>query len=61
MKEQRKRVDRLLRKMPSLRSKLDESITDAYGIAIVCQRRDPSWRKIFRRNALHTVQEILGE
>jgi hypothetical protein len=34
MKEQRKRIARLLSKMPSLRSKLAESIVDAYDIAI---------------------------
>jgi hypothetical protein len=62
MKEQRKRVDRLLRKMPSLRSKLDESITDAYGIAITFASVETGIvEEDFPSKCAYTVQEILGE
>ena len=62
MKEQRKRVDRLLRKMPSLRSKLDESVTDAYGIAITFASVETGIvEEDFPSKCDYTVQEILGE
>lgn len=34
IREQRRRIAKLLTKMPSLKTRLDESITDAYAIAI---------------------------
>ena len=34
IKEQRRKIERCLRKMPSLKSQLDESFIDAYGDAI---------------------------
>ena len=60
MAEQRRRIARLLRKMPSLNPKLAESITDAYGIAVTFAGVDAGIvEEDFPNECPYNVAEIL--
>jgi hypothetical protein len=61
MKEQRLRIRKLLAEMPSLKTYLDESIVDAYGIALIFASTETRLvEEDFPAECPWTQEEILG-
>ena len=60
IKEQRLRIDRLLTKMPSLKARLEESISDAYAIAVTFASAETRIvEEDFPSECPYTVDQIL--
>ena len=59
--EQRKRIQRLLTDMPSLQPVLNESLNDAYDIAVTFASVETGIiEQDFPRRCPYTVEEVLG-
>ena len=62
IEEQRRRIERLLRKNPSLKSKLDEAFTDAYGDARLIAMRETGINKsVFPNACPFTLEQTLND
>lgn len=62
IKEQRRRIDRLIRKNPSLKPLLPETIIDAYGDARLMAAREMNCDdSLFTEPCPFTVEEIIGD
>ena len=62
IKEQRRRIQRMLAQMPSLKAVLDESIQEAYAIAVLHASRETEMLEDdFSSECPWTSAEVLGE
>lgn len=62
IKEQRKRTNILIKKNPSLKNKLDNSIIDAYDVAIsLVEKETPIDLNILSIECPYTFEEIMNE
>ncbi len=62
IEEQRRRIERLLRKNPSLKAKLDECFSDAYGDARLIASRETGFDKeIFPEASPFTLEQTLTD
>ena len=62
IEEQRRRIERLLRKNLSLQSKLDEALADAYGDArLIAARETAMNKKTFPETCPFTIAQTLSD
>jgi hypothetical protein len=62
IEEQRRRIERVLRKNPSLKAKLDEAFADAYGDArLIAMRETGMDKQAFPENPPFSLAQTLGE
>lgn len=62
IKEQRKRVKRLLEKMPSLKSKLNSEFQDTYSIAVIRAEKETGLNEsTFPKEPAYTIEQILDD
>lgn len=62
IEEQRRRIERVLRKNPSLKAKLDEAFADAYGDArLIAMRETGMEKKTFPETSPFSLAQTLSE
>ena len=62
IKEQRRKVTRRLRQTPSLKSKLDEMVSDAYGDAWLCAQKETGLSEdCFPKTCPYSIDQILND
>ncbi|PQQ30179.1 DUF29 domain-containing protein [Photorhabdus luminescens] len=62
IEEQRRKIDRRLKKNPSLKSELSEISSDAYGDAIIAAERETNIRRsVFPETCPWTFEQIMDE
>ena len=62
IREQRRRIDRLLRRNPSVRSRLPETLTDAYEDAVLAAARDTGLEDTaFPATLPWTAEQVLSD
>jgi hypothetical protein len=60
VKEQRRKIERLIRKNPSLRHTLDQTLADAYGDAIIAAAKETGLAEgVFPGQCPYSVQQII--
>jgi hypothetical protein len=60
IKEQRRKIERLLRKNPSLKHVLDETVTDAYGDAILMAAKETGFgESVFPEQCPYSNEQII--
>ncbi|PZN79674.1 MAG: DUF29 domain-containing protein [Candidatus Methylumidiphilus alinenensis] len=60
IKEQRRKIERLIRKNPSLQNTLDQTLADAYGDAILAAAKETGMAEnIFPEQCPYSIQQII--
>ena len=60
IKEQRRKIERLIRKNPSLQNTLDQTLADAYGDAILAAAKETGMAEnIFPQQCPYSIQHII--
>ena len=60
IKEQRRKIERLIRKNPSLQNTLDQTLADAYGDAIIAAAKETGMAEnIFPEQCPYSIQQII--
>ena len=60
IKEQRRKIERLIRKNPSLQNTLDQTLADAYGDAIIAVAKETGMAEnIFPEQCPYSIQQII--
>ena len=60
IKQQRRKIERLIRKNPSLQNTLDQTLADAYGDAILAAAKETGMAEnIFPEQCPYSIQQII--